>query len=59
MAKKFNVGIIGCGDISQQYLNNAKNVYKDYFTITACGDIVVEKKNHQYRGVSVGADDRI
>ena len=60
MAKKFNVGIIGCGDISQQYLNNAKNVYKDYFTITACGDIVVEKakaRAEQYGVEKYGTPD--
>lgn len=41
--KKYNVGIIGCGDISKNYAKYAKEVYYDYFTITAVGDICVEK----------------
>ena len=37
--RKYNVGIIGCGDISQNYLMYAKDVYTDYFTVTAVADI--------------------
>ena len=40
--KKFNVGIIGCGAIANQYIKNAKEVYSDYFTITALGDLRIE-----------------
>jgi len=41
--KKYNVGIIGCGDISFQYLRNARDVFMDYFKVTVLGDLVVEK----------------
>ena len=41
--RKYNVGIIGCGDISKNYVRHAKEVYFDYFDITAVGDICVEK----------------
>ena len=40
--KKFNVGIIGCGAIANQYIKNAKEVYSDYFTITVLGDLRIE-----------------
>ena len=45
--KKFKVGIIGAGDISSQYLKNAKNVYADYYDIVAIGDLVVEKARNR------------
>lgn len=41
--KKYNVGIIGCGVISWHYLHFAKEIYSDYFQITALGDILPEK----------------
>jgi len=41
--KKFNVGIIGCGAISGNYIKYSKEVYYDYFEIVALGDIDVEK----------------
>lgn len=41
--RKYNIGIIGCGDISKNYVRHAKEVYFDYFDITAVGDICVEK----------------
>lgn len=45
MRKIYKVGIIGTGDISTQYLTNAKNVkmFKDYYQIVAVADLVVEK----------------
>ncbi|MBP3333528.1 MAG: Gfo/Idh/MocA family oxidoreductase [Clostridia bacterium] len=43
MTKKYGVGIIGCGDISSNYIKHAKEVYYDYFEIIAVGDIVLEK----------------
>ena len=41
--KKFNVGIIGCGAISKNYIKYSKEVYYDYFEIVALGDIDTEK----------------
>lgn len=41
--KKYQVGIIGCGDISKNYLRYAKEAYSDYFTVTAVGDLNYEK----------------
>jgi predicted dehydrogenase len=43
--KIYNVGIIGCGDISRQYLKNARDVrtFRDYYRIKAVADIMVEK----------------
>ena len=45
MRKIYKVGVIGTGDISTQYLTNAKNVkmFKDYYQIVAVADLVVEK----------------
>lgn len=44
--RKYNVGIIGCGDIAGNdygYAIHARDVYYDYFTITAVGDVNVDK----------------
>ena len=41
--KHYQVGIIGCGDISKNYLRYAKEAYSDYFTVTAVGDLNYEK----------------
>ena len=41
--KKYRVGIIGCGAISKNYAKYAKEVYYDYYTIVAVGDLCVEK----------------
>lgn len=41
--KKYNVGIIGCGGISEHYLMFGRDCFSDYFKITALGDIDVEK----------------
>ncbi len=41
--KNYRVGIIGCGDICGMYLKYARDVYSDYFTVCALGDIDVEK----------------
>jgi len=41
--KLYNVGIIGCGAISKNYARFAKEVYFDYYKITAVGDICEEK----------------
>lgn len=41
--RKYRVGIIGCGDISAQYLRNARTVFSDYFEITAVADIMPER----------------
>jgi len=41
--RKYNVGLIGCGAISHQYLQNARNEYSDYFKITAVADIMPER----------------
>lgn len=41
--RKYNVGLIGCGAISHQYLRNARNEYSDYFNITAVADILPER----------------
>jgi len=41
--KKFNVGIIGCGAISSNYVKYSKTAYSDYFTITSVGDLCIEK----------------
>ena len=40
MRKIYNVGVIGTGDISTQYLTNAKNVkmFKDYYQIVAVAE---------------------
>ena len=40
--KKMNVGLIGCGSISQTYLKNAKELYADSFAITAVSDLRME-----------------
>lgn len=37
--KKYSVGLIGCGAISWLYLKYAKDVYSEYFVVTALGDI--------------------
>ena len=39
----YNVGIIGCGAISKNYAKFAREVYSDYYKITAVGDICEEK----------------
>ena len=41
--KKYNVGIIGCGAISSNYVKYSKTAYSDYFTITSVGDLCIEK----------------
>lgn len=41
--KVYKVGIIGCGDISGQYLKYAREVYSDYFKIVSLGDLNVAK----------------
>lgn len=41
--KKYKVGIIGCGAISANYLRFSREVYADYFTVVALGDINVDK----------------
>ncbi|MBQ9544976.1 MAG: Gfo/Idh/MocA family oxidoreductase [Clostridia bacterium] len=41
--RKYKVGIIGCGAISNHYLRFAQSAYSDWFEITSLGDIVVEK----------------
>jgi len=41
--RKYNVGIIGCGAIAGNYLKHAKEVYYDYFTVIALGDLCLEK----------------
>lgn len=41
--KNYNVGLIGCGNISNNYLEGARNVFGDYYKITAVADIVPEK----------------
>lgn len=41
--RKYNVGIIGCGEISSNYARHAAEVYYDYFTITTVGDLVEDK----------------
>ena len=40
MSKKINVGIIGCGNISEAYLTAAENF--PIMKITACADINIE-----------------
>ena len=37
--KKYQVGVIGCGAIFDNYLHHAKKVYADYFEVTAVADI--------------------
>lgn len=41
--KKYKVGIIGCGDISGNYIRYSKSAYSDYYEIVVLGDICVEK----------------
>ena len=40
--KKFNLGIVGTGDISNVYFKNLQN-YKDIIEIAACADLNVER----------------
>ena len=48
MRKIYKVGIIGTGDISTQYLTNAKNVkmFKDYYQIVAVADPDPVRRNY-------------
>lgn len=41
--RKYKVGIIGCGNISGNYLRYAKNAYADYFDVVAVCDIDFER----------------
>lgn len=41
--KKYQVGIIGCGEISGNYLRHAQEVFSDYYEVVALGDLNVEK----------------
>lgn len=41
--RKYNVGVIGCGVISRNYLRHARDVYSDYFVVTAVADILPER----------------
>ena len=41
--RKYQVGLIGCGSISGHYLTHARDVYSDYFEITAVADLLPER----------------
>jgi predicted dehydrogenase len=45
--KKQRIGIIGCGMISGNYLKNARDLYSDYYEITALSDIRLEQAQKQ------------
>ena len=60
--KKYNVGIIGCGAISGNYIKYSRNAYSDYFTIVALGDICEDKakaKAEEYEIERYGTPDII
>jgi len=60
--KKYNVGLIGCGEISSHYLRFAKEVYSDYFQITAVADLLpekAEKRAKEYEIAKYGTPDII
>ena len=60
--KQYRVGLIGCGAISAQYLNNARDVYGDYFAITAVGDLLPERakaKAEEYGIAKYGTPESI
>lgn len=40
--RKLNVGIIGCGKISERYIDNLVNKFKFIINIIACADIIPE-----------------
>ena len=52
--KKMKVGIVGCGMISAHYLKFSRELYSDYFEITAVSDILPEaaKKRAEEFGVA-------
>lgn len=37
--RKYNVGLVGCGSISTRYLKFARDIFSDYYRITAVADI--------------------
>ena len=47
--RKYKVGIIGCGAISEHYLRFARDAYADYFQIVALGDLAVERAEARAR----------
>ncbi len=51
--KKFRIGVLGCGEISAQYLKSAKEVFSDILEVSACSDIVMEKAKARAEGFSV------
>lgn len=62
MAQKFKAGIIGCGAISGNYIKHAQEVYYDYYTITAVGDIDIDKAKRiaeEYNIDSYGSPDTV
>ncbi|MBE7079042.1 MAG: Gfo/Idh/MocA family oxidoreductase [Clostridiales bacterium] len=51
--RKYNVGIIGCGAISEHYLRFGRDAYADYFQIVALGDIAVERAEARAKQFSI------
>ena len=51
--KKYNVGLIGCGVISEHYLRFAQEEYSDYFQITAVADILPERAEARARQFNI------
>lgn len=51
--KKYNVGIIGCGNISGNYLKYAKETFSDYYEVVTLGDLVVEKAEARAKEFSI------
>lgn len=51
--KRFNVGIIGCGMISSNYLRHAAEVFSDWYAVTALGDIDVNKAKEKAEKFSI------
>ncbi|MBQ7831044.1 MAG: Gfo/Idh/MocA family oxidoreductase [Clostridia bacterium] len=47
--RKYNVGIIGCGAISEHYLRFGRDAYSDYFQIVALGDLDVSRAQNRAR----------
>ncbi len=41
--RKYNVGLIGCGAISHNYMRGAREVFSDSYRITAVADILPER----------------
>lgn len=52
--RKYHVGIIGCGAIAGQYLHNAREVYSDYFEITAVADLLPERAKARAEEFGIG-----